>query len=223
MIGSWDAPGLASMVDLRNTAGAYLTVPTKISVALSPFTPIRLHLHLHLHLLSFISHHIHHTLHHHPSKTLYCPLALHSEQKEPLPAMASTSSVIELTNIPPSPTGSDPENPRTVIDPFSLSSSIKSEEEISTLTERHRHNASRWPYSDGRLLGRGAVTIADPLAPKVPKVKQKIDIRGIKEFYQNQNESIQLLLKPVEDHVREAKEEQGDTRVRYVYVGAWGP
>lgn len=63
------------------------------------------------------------------------------------------------------------------------------------------------------------MTIADPLAPKVPGVKQKIDIKGIKEFYQNQNESIQLLLKPVEDHVREAKEEQGDTRVRYVFVG----
>lgn len=67
------------------------------------------------------------------------------------------------------------------------------------------------------------MTVADPLAPKVPKVKQKIDIRGIKEFYQNQNESIQLLLKPVEDHVREAREEQGDTRVRYVYAGAWVP
>lgn len=133
--------------------------------------------------------------------------------------MASVS-VIELTTIPPSPTGSDPENPRTVVDPLSLSSSIKSEEEISTLTARHRHNAPRWPYSNGQLLGRGAVTIADPLAPKVPRVKQKIDIKGIKEFYQNQNESIQLLLKPVEDHVREAKEEQGDTRVRYVSVGS---
>lgn len=130
--------------------------------------------------------------------------------------MASTS-IVELTTIPSSPTGSDPENPRTVIDPLSLSSSIKSEEEISTLTARHRSNASRWLYSDGRLLGRGAVTVADPLAPRAPKVKQKIDVKGIKEFYQNQNESIQLLLKPVEDHVREAKEEQGDTRVRYVY------
>lgn len=127
--------------------------------------------------------------------------------------MASTS-VVELTTIPPSPTGSDPESARAVADPFSLSSSIKSEEEISTLTARHRHNASRWPYSNGRLLGKGAVTVADPLAPKAPKVKQKIDVKGIKEFYENQNESIQLLLKPVEDHVREAKEEQGDTRVR---------
>lgn len=60
------------------------------------------------------------------------------------------------------------------------------------------------------------MTIADPQAPKVPKVKQKIDVKGIKEFYESQNESIQLLLKPVEDHVREAKEEQGDTRVRFI-------
>lgn len=60
------------------------------------------------------------------------------------------------------------------------------------------------------------MTIADPQAPRVAKVRQKIDVKGIKEFYQNQNESIQLLLKPVEDHVREAKEEQGDTRVRCV-------
>lgn len=67
------------------------------------------------------------------------------------------------------------------------------------------------------------MTVADPLALRVPKVKQKIDVKGIKEFYENQNESIQLLLKPVEDHVREAKEEQGDTRVRYVYSLAPGP
>lgn len=60
------------------------------------------------------------------------------------------------------------------------------------------------------------MTVADPQALRAPKVKQKIDVKGIKEFYENQNESIQLLLKPVEDHVREAKEEQGDTRVRYV-------
>lgn len=132
----------------------------------------------------------------------------------------TSTSIVELTAIPSSPTDSDPENPRSVVDPFSLSSSIKSDEEISTLTARHR-NTSRWLSSDGRLLGRGAVTVADPLAPKLSKVKQKIDVKGIKEFYETQNESIQLLLKPVEDHVREAKEEQGDTRVRYVLAGSW--
>lgn len=50
----------------------------------------------------------------------------------------------------------------------------------------------------------------------MPKVKQKIDVKGIKEFYESQNESIQQLLKPVEDHVREAKEEHGDNRIRCV-------
>ncbi|KAH8153383.1 uncharacterized protein LAJ45_02195 [Morchella importuna] len=127
----------------------------------------------------------------------------------------TSSSVIELHNISTSPT-SDPENPRSVVDPFSLSVGIKSDEEISTLTARHRKNASRWPYTGGRLLGRGAVTVADPQAPPMPKVKQKIDVKGIKEFYESQNESIQQLLKPVEDHVREAKEEHGDNRIRYL-------
>lgn len=41
-------------------------------------------------------------------------------------------------------------------------------------------------------------------------------MKGIHEFYQSQNESIQQLLKPIEEHRREAKDERGDTRIRYL-------
>ena len=129
--------------------------------------------------------------------------------------MASTTSVVELyplpTATPSSPT--DPENLATVSDPFSLSSGLKTSEEINNLTARHR--STRWKYSRAeQTLGESSTAGANNGGND--KRKQKVDVKGIHEFYQSQNQSIQQLLKPVEEHRREAKDEKGDTRVRYL-------
>jgi len=132
--------------------------------------------------------------------------------------MASTTSVVELHPLPTATHGpsTDPENLATVSDPFSLSSGLKTSEEIQNLTARHR--STRWKPS------RAEQTLGEPSAAGAnhggnsdnDKGKHKVDIKGIHEFYQNQNQSIQQLLKPVEEHRREAKDERGDTRIRYL-------
>jgi len=132
--------------------------------------------------------------------------------------MASTTSVIELHPLPTATSGppTDPENLSTVSDPFSLSSGLKTSEEIHDLTARHR--STRWNSSRAeQTRGEPSTTGANHGGGNNSnKRKQKVDVKGIHEFYQNQNQSIQQLLKPVEEHRREAKDERGDTRIRYL-------
>ncbi|PWW79781.1 hypothetical protein C7212DRAFT_273400 [Tuber magnatum] len=132
--------------------------------------------------------------------------------------MALTASVVELHPLPfatPHPP-TDPENLPTVSDPFSLSSGLKTSEEIHNLTARHRN--ARWKHSRaGQTLGRSSTSGAgNGENADNDWRKRKIDVKGIHEFYQSQNQSIQQLLKPVEEHRREAKDEKGDTRIRYL-------
>lgn len=49
----------------------------------------------------------------------------------------------------------------------------------------------------------------------VAKSKDIIKQRKLINFYEKQNENIERLLKPVDDHVREAKEEQGSDALQY--------
>ncbi|CUS08911.1 unnamed protein product [Tuber aestivum] len=132
--------------------------------------------------------------------------------------MAFTASVVELHPLPsvaPDPP-TDPENLPTVSDPFSLSSGLKTSEEIHNLTARHRN--PRWKYSRAeQTLGQSSTAGAgNGGAADDDKRKRKVDVKGIHEFYRSQNQSIQQLLKPVEEHRREAKDEKGDTRIRYL-------
>lgn len=45
--------------------------------------------------------------------------------------------------------------------------------------------------------------------------KDKLQTHKVLKFYENQNENIERLLKPVDDHVREAKEEQGAEALQF--------
>lgn len=45
--------------------------------------------------------------------------------------------------------------------------------------------------------------------------KDKLKTHKVLKFYENQNENIERLLKPVDDHVREAKEEQGADALQF--------
>lgn len=73
-------------------------------------------------------------------------------------------------------------------DPYSLRSGLKSVDEMDTI----RANISK-KRSSGCA----------------PKPRDAIRARKIEKFYETQNERIEKLLKPVDEHVRIAKEEQG--------------
>ncbi|KAF1986739.1 cation diffusion facilitator 1 [Aulographum hederae CBS 113979] len=83
-------------------------------------------------------------------------------------------------------------------DPYKLAESLKSADEI----ERIRANSSRKRADNG---------ITAPLY----KGKDAWQARKLQTFYEEQNENIERLLKPVDDHRREAKEQQGDDQLKY--------
>jgi cation diffusion facilitator family transporter len=80
-------------------------------------------------------------------------------------------------------------------DPYHLSSAYKTPTEIQAI----RANTSR------KRDGCGPVTLS----------KDAHKARKIQSFYETQNENIKRLLKPVDDHRADAKQEQGDNHLRF--------
>lgn len=105
--------------------------------------------------------------------------------------MATTTTTIELVDLETSPRSS-------VSDPLRLSSAIKSPAEIEQLSGESTY--SRLPFS-----ARRSSSSSD----------KGRDVKGLRSFYQSQNAHIQRMLKSVDDHRREAKDEQGNTRLRF--------
>ena len=62
---------------------------------------------------------------------------------------------------------------------------------------------------------RKANTSAKRVCHPVGKSKEKWKSHKVIKFYENQNDNIERLLKPVDDHVSEAKEKQGDEALQY--------
>lgn len=125
-------------------------------------------------------------------------------------AVATTTAYESAENDPVSRPGragsdaADVENQRLPsytpeTDPYHLSSSLKSPEELEGI----RANSSRKRDSPG--------TIRNPIA----KGKDAWKAKKLHDFYEAQNETIEQLLKPVDDHVREAKEEAGADKLKY--------
>ncbi|KAJ5682660.1 hypothetical protein N7462_005825 [Penicillium macrosclerotiorum] len=89
-------------------------------------------------------------------------------------------------------------------DPFHLASKLKTEEEISQIkanTSRKRDSTSPKMIHMMRKPGAGA--------------KQALTTRKLRGFYENQNENIERMLKPVEEHVRAARELNTENSLKY--------
>lgn len=116
--------------------------------------------------------------------------------------MSSTHTV--TTTVVLDPESSLPSSP----DPFFLSSAIKSPAEIDDIGKQNKRSVvSRLPFTSRK---------GDTTTPSSSSTKkrQKVDVKGVQEFYESQNAHIQKLLKSVDDHKQEAKDEHGDNRVR---------
>ena len=83
-------------------------------------------------------------------------------------------------------------------DPFSLRDALKTDEQISGIRANVGKKRSCGTFTSG-----------------LEKPKEAIRARRLQGFYEKQNENIERLLKPVDDHVREAKEEQGADALQY--------
>ena len=84
-------------------------------------------------------------------------------------------------------------------DPLSLSSRIKTAEQIEDI----RANTSR------KRAG------SRPACAPFTQGKDAIRVRKLQAFYESQNENIQRLLKPVDEHRRQAKEEAGADQLKF--------
>lgn len=86
-------------------------------------------------------------------------------------------------------------------DPLHLSSGLKSAEQIETI----RANSSRKRHPDTKFTGCNPVT----------QGKHVLKARQLQTFYESQNENIERLLKPVDDHVREARDQAGADHLKF--------
>lgn len=85
-------------------------------------------------------------------------------------------------------------------DPLDLSSRIKSATQLDAMqanTSRRRQGAK------------------DRFCAPVAQTKDAVQLRKVRGFYEGQNEAIERMLKPVDDHRREAKEEAGADNLQY--------
>lgn len=153
-----------------------------------------------------------------PNTVSMMPAAIHLNEMEshnPRLSVSSgkqraTSTSYEPTTPPPhdvdpqarhpsNPNASDPENSHPPYtrenDPYQLSSRLKTGDEIELI----RANTSR------KRDGYGPVTLN----------KSARTAKKVQDFYENQNESIQRLLKPVDEHIRSAKEFDGENHLKY--------
>ncbi|KAM3527652.1 hypothetical protein NHJ13051_002843 [Beauveria bassiana] len=87
-------------------------------------------------------------------------------------------------------------------DPFGLSSAYKTDSDL----EQIKANSSR-----KRGGGGGGKPNAAP----------KLDARKVRGFYQNQNAAIERMLKSVEEHRADARQEQGDDQLKFK-IAIWG-
>ncbi|KAK2612905.1 hypothetical protein QQS21_001016 [Conoideocrella luteorostrata] len=91
-------------------------------------------------------------------------------------------------------------------DPYGLSSSYKTESDLDKI----KANSSR--KRDGSLVQTSSL-VEPTTRGEGPGPKR--DARKVRGFYENQNAAIERMLKSVEEHRAEARQEQGDDQLKY--------
>ncbi|KAJ6444178.1 cation diffusion facilitator 1 [Purpureocillium lavendulum] len=92
-------------------------------------------------------------------------------------------------------------------DPYGLSSSYKTDSDLDQI----KANSSR--KRDG-TRGCGPAAVLPPSSDK-GVTGPKRDARKLRGFYENQNAAIERMLKSVEEHRAEARQEQGDDKLKF--------
>lgn len=89
-------------------------------------------------------------------------------------------------------------------DPFRLASKLKTEEEIRQIKA-----------NTGRKRDASGPRMMDMVRDTGSKGKQALITRKLQGFYETQNENIERMLKPVEEHVRAARELNSENSLKY--------
>jgi cation diffusion facilitator family transporter len=121
--------------------------------------------------------------------TSYEPMTPPSDDNDPIsrhPAHHSSSSSTDIENTPATPNSNDP---------YQLRPCLKTASELNLI----RANTSRKRDGFGNITTNKAATKA----------------RRLQTFYETQNENIERWLKPVDEHVDDAKKLEGDNHLKY--------
>ena len=114
-------------------------------------------------------------------------------------------------------------------DPYGLSQRYKTPSELAAIkanTSRKRDAAAR-PDSSGvaSTVGGDSNAGSDPKLHgskwRPPIGRSALQARRVRGFYEAQNETIERMLKSVEEHVAEARQEQGDDHLKF-QIAVWG-
>lgn len=89
-------------------------------------------------------------------------------------------------------------------DPFHLASKLKTEEEIRQIKA-----------NTGRKRNANGARVVEMMRDTGAKGKQALITRKLQGFYETQNETIERMLKPVEEHVRAARELNSENSLKY--------
>ncbi|CDM34743.1 hypothetical protein DTO013E5_3340 [Penicillium roqueforti] len=152
--------------------------------------------------------HLHHTHSGSPSHR--------SDRMPPLAINEGTTTALEheLTTIHQHRTGSSSDEeslpPRytSESDPFQLASKLKTEDEIRQMKANTSRKRDSTTANKGRRVG-------DIVGDTARLGKQAFVTKKLQGFYESQNENIERMLKPVEEHRRAARELSVDNRLKY--------
>lgn len=92
-------------------------------------------------------------------------------------------------------------------DPFQLAAKLKSDEEIRQIQANTSRKRER-PTNGGQQ-------VVEMVRDTGRRGKQAITAKKLQGFYESQNDNIERMLKPVEEHVRAARELNSDNRLKY--------
>ncbi|POR33457.1 Metal tolerance protein 3 [Tolypocladium paradoxum] len=93
-------------------------------------------------------------------------------------------------------------------DPYGLSSSYKTDSDL----DQFKANSSR--KRDG-ARSRGPLSTGPASSEDTGKAGPKRDARKLRGFYENQNAAIERMLKSVDEHRADARQEQGDDQLKF--------
>ncbi|KAJ5753207.1 hypothetical protein N7520_010124 [Penicillium odoratum] len=153
------------------------------------------------HIRQSLSNHPH-ALHHLHSSSPHSSRSMTPRQNEGTSSALEHESIIHNRPGSPDEEGQLPPRYTAESDPFKLASKLKTEDEIRQM----KANTSRKRDSTKAMEMVQKAGVAG---------KQFLVTRKLQDFYENQNETIERMLKPVEEHVRAARELNSENSLKY--------
>ncbi|KAL4742902.1 hypothetical protein BDV11DRAFT_202347 [Aspergillus similis] len=100
-------------------------------------------------------------------------------------------------------------------DPYQLASKLKSDAEIQALHPQANTSRKRHGHTTTTTPQPARSTSALSTVPTLSSFKSSMARKELQGFYQTQNENIERMLKPVEEHVRDARELNTNNQLKY--------